>query len=138
VAPAWRTRSQYAGTYDEAWQTTRAPHLPLDFDSRFFNVAAPGMVAPGYLLGGETVSIVGCTAGAPLHFNLPRPDLQLEWLFDGKAIPATPVLDTVLFETDLGRLQMVWRAALRVDKKLLKLRELRVGCANLHLATEAA
>ncbi|MEC5386799.1 DUF2169 domain-containing protein [Uliginosibacterium sp. H3] len=137
VAPTWSVRSQYAGTYDEAWQRERAPHLPLDFDPRFFNVAAPGMVAPGYLQGGEEVSIVGCSAGAPLRFRLPRLDLRLEWLFNGKAIAAIPVLDTVLFETDVGRLQMVWRAALRVDKNLLKLRELRVACTNLHMTAEA-
>jgi hypothetical protein len=137
VAPAWRTRSQYAGTYDEAWQKQRAPHLPRDFDARFFNVAAPGMVAPGYLRGGEEVGIVGCTAGAPLQFRLPDLDLQLEWFFDGKAIAAQPVLDTVLFETDLGRLQMVWRAVLRVDKRLLKLRELRVACPGLQTAESA-
>jgi hypothetical protein len=112
--------------------------LPLDFDPSFFNVAAPGMVAPGYLQGGEEVSIVGCTAGAPLQFRLPQLDLRLEWLFDGQAIAATPLLDTVLFEMDMGRLQMVWRAELRVDKKLLKLRELRVVCPGLQAATEAA
>jgi len=138
VAPAWRTRSQHAGTYDEAWQSGRAPHLPLDFDPRFFNAAAPGMVASGYLQGGEDISIIGCTAGAPLQFKLPRLDLQLEWLFDGKAIAARPVLDTVSFETDLGRLQMVWRAELRVDKRLLKLRELRVACPGLQPAAEPA
>lgn len=137
VAPSWQSRSQYAGTYDAAWQKHRAPHLPLDFDPRFFNVAPPQMRAPTYLRGGEDVSITGCTAGAPLAFQLPQLDLQLEWFFDGRVVPATPLLDTVLFETDLGRMQMVWRAELPVDKKLLKLRELRVACPRL-LATEPA
>lgn len=52
-APHWMPRSQYAGTYDEQWQTTRAPYLPQDFDRRFFNMAHPDLVYPGYLQGGR-------------------------------------------------------------------------------------
>jgi hypothetical protein len=137
IPPVWLPRRGFAGTYDEAWQKQRAPHLPLDFDSAFFNVAPPGLVAPGYLQGGEAVSISGCTLGAPLAFELPRPGIALEWHFDGKAIAALPLLDTVLIEPDKARLQMVWRAQLAVDKKLLRLTEVVVACAE-HPRLEAA
>lgn len=131
IPPPWQPRRGWAGTYDEAWQATRAPYLPADFDSRFFNVAPPGLVAHGHLEGGEAVEIVGCTAGAPLQFTLPRLDIALEWDFDGRRIPVRPRLDTVLFETDQGRLQMVWRAELATDKKLTRLRQVAVHCAGL-------
>lgn len=138
VPPVWQPRRQRAGTYDEAWQKQRAPHLPLDFDPAFFNVAPPGLVAPGYLEGGEAVLVTGCTLGAPLSFILPRLDIDLTWHFDGRAIAGQPHLDTVLIEPDKARVQMVWRAALAVDKKLLRLTEVVVGCADHPRLEEAA
>lgn len=137
IPPLWQPRQARAGTYDEAWQTRRAPHLPLDFDPLFFNAAPPGLIAPSYLEGGEAVEISGCTAGAALRFALPRLALDLTWDFDGCRIAARPVLDTVLIEPDQGRLQMVWRAELVVDKKLTRLRHVEVRCADLHRAEAA-
>lgn len=89
-------------------------------------MAPPGLVAPGYLAGGEEVEVTGCTAGAALCFRLPRPAIGLEWDFDGRSIAAAPRLDTVLIEPDQGRLQMVWRAELAVDKRLTRLRQVAV------------
>lgn len=131
IPPRWQPRQAWAGTYDDAWQRSRAPYLPQDFDPRFFNVAPPGLVAAGYLEGGEPVEVSGCTAGAPLRFALPRLDIALTWDFDGHRIPARPLLDTVLLEPDQGRLQMVWRAHLAVDKKIGRLQQVEVRCASL-------
>src|SRR5205823_5975392 len=39
IAPQWQPRSDFAGTYDQAWKNDRYPLLPLDFDSRFLNSA---------------------------------------------------------------------------------------------------
>ena len=130
IPPGWQPRQGWAGTYDAAWQAGRAPHLPVDFDPRFFNVAPPGLVAEGYLQGGEEVEVIGCTAGGALRFELPRLDIGLEWDFDGRQIAVRPQLDTVLIEPDHGRLQMVWRAELAVDKKLARLRQLEVRCSE--------
>lgn len=137
IPPLWQPRQGWAGSYDETWQTQRAPYLPLDFDPRFFNVAPPGLVAAGYLEGGEPVEVLGCTAGAPLRFALPRLAIDLAWDFDGRRIEARPLLDTVLIEPDQGRLQMVWRAELVVDKKLTRLRQVEVGCPGLQRARAA-
>jgi hypothetical protein len=126
IAPTWMPRRSFAGTYDEAWVTGRAPYLPLDFDSRFFQVAPPELIAPGFLQGGEPVVLAGFTSGAPIRFELPQCGLDLEFDFDGSRLPQSPQLETVFFEPDLGRFQMLWRAALAVDKKLLKLKTLTV------------
>ena len=138
VAPAWIPRRAYAGTYDEAWQKGRAPFLPEDFDPHFFNAAAPGLVAPEYLVGGEEVQLDGCTSGGPLRFTLPAPQIALQWDFDGSEIDAEPKLDTVLIEPDQARLQMVWRAELPVDKRLTRLRHIRVACADYAAERKAA
>lgn len=132
IPPAWQPRRGWAGTYDAAWQSTRAPWLPLDFDPRFLNTAPPGLVTEGYLEGGEPLAVRGCTP-APLRFELPRLEITLDWDFDGRHIPARPVLDTVLIEPDRARLQMVWRAKLAVDKKLTRLRQLEVQARSVNL-----
>ena len=121
IAPTWFPRRGYAGTYDEAWVAGRAPYLPLDFDARFFQIAPPALVAPGFLQGGEPVRLAGLAAGSALEFALPQCGLDLVFQFDGAPVPRPPQLELVLFEPDAGRFQMLWRAALAVDKKLLKL-----------------
>lgn len=130
VAPTWMPRRAYAGTYDEAWTKTRAPYLPQDFDPRYFHVAPPDLVAPAYLQGGEPVELRGFTQGGPLRFDLPRLTLDASFDFDGKPQARPLNLETVLFEPDAGRLQMLWRAGLAVDKKLLKLRSALLRCAE--------
>src|SRR6185312_7848826 len=45
IAPNWQPRLALAGTFDVAWDRTRKPLLPKDFDRRFFNAASPGLVA---------------------------------------------------------------------------------------------
>lgn len=126
IAPTWLPRRSHAGTYDDAWVRKRAPYLPLDFDARFFNVAPAELIAPGFLQGGEPVELAGFTAGAPIRFELPQCGLELEFEFNGAALPVTPQLEMVLFEPDAGRFQMLWRAVLAVDKKLLKLKQVSV------------
>jgi hypothetical protein len=138
IAPVWMPRRSYAGTYDETWQAARAPFLPQDFDPRFFNVAAPGLVASGHLRGGEAVQLDGCTAGGGLRFTLPAPRIALQWHFDGRDVDAEPRLDTVLIEPDQARMQMVWRAELAVDKRLTRLRDVRVLCDDHAVERKAA
>ncbi len=128
IAPSWSPRREYAGTYDEAWQARRAPYLPLDFDDRFLQVAPMGLIAPGYLSGGEAVEVAGCSVGGPLRFILPACTWLMVFDFDGQQRRETPKLETVSIEPNSGRVQMLWRAGIRVDKQLLKLREVQVHC----------
>jgi len=138
VAPAWLPRRSRAGTYDASWQRTRAPYLPADFDPRFLNAAPEDQIVPGRLIGGETVEIRGCTAAGHLRFFLPAVRLALQWEFDGRSIDGEAELDTVLIEPDLGRLQMLWRGRLAVDKKVLRLRRLSVDCPGFPAQRKAA
>ncbi|MBL7650509.1 MAG: hypothetical protein JNK74_30550, partial [Candidatus Hydrogenedentes bacterium] len=72
-------------------------------------------------------ALEGVTGGGRVCFALPRPDLHMAFDFAGRHMAAEPLLDTVLIEPDMARLQMVWRAELAVDKHLLKLRALHVS-----------
>jgi hypothetical protein len=127
IAPTWMPRVGFAGTYDEAWTQSRAPYLPRDFDPRYFHVAPPELIAPGFLQGGEPVRLIGFTVGEPLDFTLPQAGLDIAFDFDGAQRTGQPQLETVLFEPDAGRMQMLWRCALAVDKRLLKLRNVTVS-----------
>ncbi len=134
IAPFWSPRREYAGTYDAVWQKGRAPYLPTDFDERFLQTAPPGLVAPGHLVGGESVQVAGCLPnGQALAFDLPRCTIGTRFNFRGDEIDVTPRLDSVIIEPDQRRVQLVWRAALEVDKHLLKLTALRVDCAEYPL-----
>lgn len=124
----WEPRRQLAGTYDEAWTKTRAPYLPLDFDPRFFQSAAPELIAPEFLTGGEPVEIVGAAPAGPLRFALPVCTVEMIFHLDGKESRAEPRLDTVVFEPDEGRFTMLWRARQAVDKKLMRLSQLVIAC----------
>jgi hypothetical protein len=128
LAPTWSPRKNYAGTYDQAWEKNRAPYLPHDFDSRYFQVAPPDQIAPGFLIGGEPVELTGCSLGGPIRFTLPKCTLELEFDFDGHRRPVQPRLEMVLLDQEQGCIQLLWRAGMAVDKRLLKLREVVVRC----------
>jgi len=126
-APAWQPRARYVGTYDEQWQTQRAPYLPDDFDNRFFNMAHPDLIYPGYVQGGEAVSISSMHPAGELKFELPRLDLISQFILGDKIESAGFNLETLLLEPNLLQLSMVWRAAYPCDKESLKIEEIRVS-----------
>lgn len=130
TAPAWQPRAQYAGTYDEDWQSARAPFLPQDFDSRFFNMAHPDLVYPGYLQGGEAVSISGMHPAGELNFDLPRLKPLSQFRMGGQNSSVNFNLETLILEPNLLQLSMVWRAAYPCDKKVLEIEEIIVSLRN--------
>jgi hypothetical protein len=127
VAAHWQPRSVHAGTYDEAWQKSRAPHLPADFDPRFFQLAPAGLTAYPHLRGGEQVDLRGVTPDGVLQFALPALELAVTYRFDSGAHERPAVLDTVIVEPDVPRVVLVWRATLSCDKRALKVRQVDVG-----------
>ncbi|MFY0529564.1 DUF2169 family type VI secretion system accessory protein [Archangium gephyra] len=112
VSPHWQPRASLAGTYDEAWNQKRKPLLPKDFDQRHFNAASPGLVAPGFLKGGEPVTLVGVSALGRLSFALPRvmPKATVELAGDDDVHPALN-LDTIILDMDEHRAFLLWRGS---------------------------
>ncbi len=120
VCSSWEPRKSYAGTYDENWQKHRMPYLPKDFDPRFFQLASPDLVVPGYLKGGEEVHIIGASPSGQLRFRLPQYQLQVTYQLDNKNHIRLPNLDTVIIEPDDSRLSLLWRTVFPCDKKALQ------------------
>jgi len=126
-APNWHPRVDYAGTYDENWQTTRAPYLPKDFDKRFLNNAHPDLVYPGYLRGGEPIQISHMHPAGVLKFDVPQVQLSSRVTIAGYEVVPEFNLETLILEPNQLSMSLVWRAAVLCDKKALKISEIKIG-----------
>ncbi len=133
VAAGWEPRRSHAGTYDAAWQKSRAPYLPADFDARFFNAASPDLVCPEPLRGGEPVSLTNLSPHGEIRFRLPTVVLDVSVSVSGRAETLEPRLETVLLEPDDERMSLVWRSALACDKEALAIEEVAVAMAACEL-----
>lgn len=119
IAPVWEQRRQYAGTYDEAWQTQRAPLLPDDFDDRFLQCAPPQLTSDGYLTGNEECAILGMTEEGRLNFALAAtraPTIGVRMGPTGKV--SNPMLEAIHFNTDLQTYTVLWKSMINVHGKL--------------------
>lgn len=126
TAPHWLPRRAFAGTYDEAWQRKRAPYLPVDFDPRFLQCAAPELTFDRYLLGGEPVEITGASPEGPIAFRIPAANLRVEVKVAGSVEHPPVNLETILLEPDENRVALTWRAALPCDRKVLRVEKVTV------------
>jgi hypothetical protein len=127
VAPSWMPRRSHAGTYDKAWQKSRAPYLPTDFDPRFFSAASEGLVMPAFLKGGEPVKVVGASREGAIVFELPRAHPEVAIKVAGSVERPPTALETVLIEPEENRVCLTWRAHLRCDKRVLKVEEIGIS-----------
>ncbi len=130
VAAAWQPRLSYVGTYDEVWQQTRAPYLPADFDARFFNVAHPKLIYPGFLQGGETLELINLRREGPLALTLPQLSPSVRIDLDNQHHQAAFNLETLLIDTEADCFSLTWRAEMPVDKSLPKVKTVRVECED--------
>ncbi|MBK6920186.1 MAG: DUF2169 domain-containing protein [Deltaproteobacteria bacterium] len=130
IAPGWRPRAQFAGTYDAQWVRKRSPLLPADFDRRFFNVAPAELVFPRFLAGGEPVVVLGASRQGPLRFTLPTIELAIEADVGGGWRSMSACLETVALWPDDDSFSMSWRAKLSCDRKLLAVERVSIGIAR--------
>jgi hypothetical protein len=122
----WLPRRQWAGTYDDLWQTTRAPYLPLDFDKRFLNAAHPDLVYPGYLQGGEPIIIKNMHPAGDIQLNVPQVNMLCNVVVNNKIVPLQLNIETLTLQPNEQCLSMVWLAPFECDKSLLKIKEIEV------------
>ncbi|WP_342376222.1 DUF2169 domain-containing protein [Myxococcus stipitatus] len=123
VAPSWQPRQSFAGTYDEAWQTQRAPYLPLNFRSEFFLTGAPELCTRHFLKGGEPVEIIGASRDGAQRFRLPTCALEVAVKVAGQQVKPSLQLETLLLEPGEGRFSLLWRGAVPCDKQTLKVEQ---------------
>lgn len=116
LASYWSPRREFAGTYDEAWQKSRQPLFPVDWDPRHLLCAPADQRPQMHLTGGESVELINLTPNGLLRFLLPRKRFSFRTLFNtgaGKrAIPHDGELATVIIEPEYPRLMLVWLSTL--------------------------
>jgi len=128
VARMYAARLAFGGTYDAAWRARAfeeaARGLPIDyppdFDMRFFQCAAPALIAPAELRSGDVVRLTGLTEGGEVSFEIPdaRPVAavkarDLAWHEEPMA------LDLVHVDIDAKKVFLVWRMSLAQDRRIL-------------------
>jgi hypothetical protein len=122
----WQPRVKFGGTFDEVWQKERCPFLPADFDDRFFNGAARGLVTRTHLQGGEPVRVVNASAQGELRFSLPRRRFEITALIKGELQEYPYVLDTVVIEPDENQMILTWRATIPCPRAFLYIDHVRL------------
>lgn len=102
----WPQRSRHGGTYDAAWQATRAPLPPADVNALHWQVAPEPQQAPGHLRGGEPVALMNLTPpgfakNGMYRFRLPRLTLGFRTRFyDGSILISRSVVHSVILQPD--------------------------------------
>lgn len=125
-APNWQPRLSFAGTYDDRWQKTRAPYLPVDYDSRFLNSAPADLIFPGTLQGGEPVTISHMHPQGTVEFEIPPIKLMVRIKIADREETPEPHLETLVLEPNQLRFSMTWRAKIACDKQLLKVSDVTI------------
>ncbi len=126
VGRAWAPRIAYAGTYDARWRDERAPFLPADFDSRYFQSAPADQQFP-HFQGGERIRCVHMAAKPVVQYVIPSLRVPVGFRFIDREIEQVGVLDTVILEPHHSLAMLVWRTRVPIGKKLNVLREIIVG-----------
>lgn len=123
-------RIAHAGTYDDAWLADVAPFLPADFDDRYYQ-AAPSDQRIDYLMGGETVVLLGLTPEGHRRFRLPELEVPV-LVLRRRASPLETLAraDTCLIEHDLDRLVIVWRQHVALQRDIFEIEAVHVGALS--------
>jgi hypothetical protein len=119
-------RLSHAGTFDEAWQRTRRPFLPADFDVRFFQSAPEDQQHPR-LRGGELIRCFHMADAAVVQYIIPRVDLPMRAVYADRSVSLGPELDTIVLEPHEGLATLTWRARTPLPRKPSRLREIWIG-----------
>jgi hypothetical protein len=122
----WQPRFSFAGTYDQAWQDARMPLLPVDFDNRFHVCVPEDQWSPTPLRSDEPIEVLGVVPEGLFSCKLPRISPGFSSVIQGKRQDYRTHLDTVLINAVERKVELTWRAAVLMPKKLEVLEKIEV------------
>ena len=112
IPTGWKPRAQFAGTFDAAWEKSRRPLFPKDFDQRFHNAVPQDQVLGGDLKGGERVVLRNLSPRAVnVVFGLPTLHFVVIFRIKERTEELPMRADTVLLEPDEERFAITSRGA---------------------------
>ena len=126
VASHWQPRCQLAGTYDEAWQSSRAPLLPKDFNPAYWNVAPVDQQLDDYQPG-EQVRLLNMSKRGTDFFALPEFEVPVTFNSRETMSEAVAQVDTIIIEPAEQRFTLVARATFTPRPNLLAVGQVVVG-----------
>jgi hypothetical protein len=127
VARNFYPRYTLAGTYDEEWQSMRAPFWPEDFSYAYFQ-CAPEDQQTRYLEGGEEVVLENLTPDGLRVFCVPRHALPVTFLYyRAPDLTIGANCDTLLIEPDEDRFCLTWRISLPLRRNCFELNQVIIG-----------
>jgi len=126
VASHWQPRCQLTGTYDEAWQSSRSPLLPKDFNPVYWNVAPADQQLDDYQPG-EQVRLLNMSKRGVDFFSLPEFAVPVTFSSREKMSETFAQVDTIIIEPAEQRVSLVARAAFSPRPNLLALGRVVVG-----------
>lgn len=127
IGRSWPPRIDYAGTYDDAWLADCFPFLPADFDTRYYQ-AAPADQQTEHLKGGEDVLLLCLTRQERAGFKVPTQQVPVTFfLKKGGHETLQAVIDTLLIDTDAGKVEITWRVSRPLKKNMFEIEQVLVG-----------
>ncbi len=126
TSPHWEPRRLHAGTYDEAWQSSKAPLLPDDFDTRFYQCAPADQVYPGTIPAGTPLEVHNASPAGVLSCAMPPTRLSVRVKAGAQRHELPMRCDTVVVDAEAQRLTLTWRSALSVHNRIYDVEWIRV------------
>jgi hypothetical protein len=102
------------------------PLLPEDFDPMFHVCVPHDQWSPTPLRGDEPFEILGATPEGAWRFRLPRVTPGFSSLSTTGRAEHRTYLDTILVDADACRVELSWRAAIPLPRKLEMLDHVRI------------
>ncbi|WP_419811099.1 DUF2169 family type VI secretion system accessory protein [Bacterioplanoides sp.] len=117
----WPQRSQYLGTYDDAWKRDAFPGFPADFNFKAFYCGSEDQRFDHYLTGGEAFQLTNMNADAP-QIQGALPEFRVRNFVVAKGLKPEDIqvsdlqevpmrLDTVVFYPNRGIGALVYRGS---------------------------
>ena len=123
-------RLELAGTFDAAWLERAYPLLPADFSYPYFQ-SAPADQQISYPEGGEAIELLNLSPAPAPPFYLPPLDLSVSFVLADETLETrAAVVDTLILEPELARLQLIWRTSLVLASDPRDLVEVAVGAMS--------
>ncbi|MGF9759335.1 DUF2169 domain-containing protein [Microvirga sp. 0TCS3.31] len=110
----WSPRRELSGTYDAAWQQSRYPLLPADWDPRSLLCSPADQRPDRPLRGGELVVLENLTPNGKLSFELPKIFPRFTTYIDNSIEEHQGQLASVIIEPDYPRILLIWQSTLLV------------------------
>lgn len=126
IARDWAPRREYAGTFDDEWERSRMPLLPMDFDPRFYNNAHPNLIISPEIKGNELVTIQNANESGHYSFQLPGQQIVVNAKIRNQQADFVAKFDTLVIEPDLNQLMLTWRVAIPCKRKFLYLDQVTI------------